>query len=248
MNKIKDVTIFTDGACEPNPGPGGYGAILIFGEHRKELSGGFRLTTNNRMEIYAAIAGLNALKEPCRVKLYSDSKYLVEAMTLGWIQRWESKDWRRTKNPDLWKSLLELCKTHQVEFIWVKGHVGNPENERCDVLALEASRASNLPVDEIYESDRIAQQLHAEKTPITKPSVSHRSKSRTKIVYEGQPCRKCSRPVIKKIRNRKSLKPGQSYYYEYFFLCPSCKTMYMVEEAKKYVDNTQKSEGDNLKL
>jgi ribonuclease HI len=243
MDATKEVTIFTDGSCEPNPGPGGYGVVLICDRHRKELSGGFRLTTNNRMEVYAAIAGLEALKKSCKAKLHSDSEYLVKAMTLGWVRRWESKGWRKAKNPDLWKRLLELCEEHRVEFLWVKGHAGNPNNERCDRLALGASKADNLLVDEIYENSRDKQQPQDDvsispPTPVrTATGHAITSRSKAKIVEEGQPCRKCSTPVVRRVPRRKSLKQGQSYYYEYYFLCPNCRTMYMVEEAKRYVDN-----------
>lgn len=151
----KSVTIYTDGGCDPNPGPGGYGVVLLFGSHRKELSGGFRQTTNNRMEIYAAIQGLEALKEPCRVTLYSDSEYLVKAMTAGWAKRWKAKGWMRNSkepalNPDLWERLLGLCAIHQVTFNWLRGHTGIPENERCDQLALQAQRRPDLSEDAGY--------------------------------------------------------------------------------------------------
>jgi ribonuclease HI len=154
------VTIYTDGACVPNPGSGGYGVVLLYGKHRRELSGGFRHTTNNRMELYAAIAGLEALaampsawpKEPCTVRLYSDSEYLVNAFNLGWINTWQRKKWRKVKNPDLWKRLLALCELHRVGFTWVQGHAGQRDNERCDQLAYAALRVADLPADENYES------------------------------------------------------------------------------------------------
>jgi ribonuclease HI len=131
--------------------------VLIYGKSRKELSGGYRLTTNNRMEILAAIKGLEALKEPCAVTIYSDSEYLVKAMNLGWVTRWKSRNWVRKKkeralNVDLWECMLLLCQAHQVEFVWVRGHVGNPNNERCDQLAMAALHLPNLLVDEGYES------------------------------------------------------------------------------------------------
>ncbi|MYN64892.1 MAG: ribonuclease HI [Acidobacteria bacterium] len=156
MAPKKEVTIHTDGACTGNPGPGGYAAILAHGAHRKELSGGFRRTTNNRMELVAAIVGLRALKQECRVVLYSDSEYLVKAMTKGWAERWKSKGWRRNRsakalNADLWAQLLELCQDHRVQFRWVRGHSGNLENERCDKLAVEAAAGADLPVDEGFE-------------------------------------------------------------------------------------------------
>ena len=137
---MKKVDLYTDGACRGNPGRGGFGAILVYGRHEREISGGEVLTTNNRMELRAAIEGLRALKEPCEVTLYSDSKYLVDAFTLGWVEDWEKQNYRRgrtseVKNPDLWEELVALCRVHTVNFVWVKGHNGHPYNERCDVLA-----------------------------------------------------------------------------------------------------------------
>lgn len=141
MEQKKEVELFTDGACLGNPGPGGYGAILRWNGKEKEISGGEPSTTNNRMEISAAIAGLSALKIPCKVTLYSDSQYLVNAIQKGWAARWKRCGWMRTKtepaqNKDLWETLLNLLERHQVEFVWVKGHAGHPENERCDRLAV----------------------------------------------------------------------------------------------------------------
>jgi ribonuclease HI len=155
MKNSKRVTIYTDGACVGNPGPGGYAAILIYQARRRELSGGYRRTTNNRMEIMAAIVGLAALTEKCRVTLYSDSEYLVNAMSRGWVERWRANGWKRNRrekalNPDLWERLLRLCELHEVQFSWVKGHAGTRENIRCDELAMQAAQQSNLPVDEGY--------------------------------------------------------------------------------------------------
>lgn len=138
---MKQVEIFTDGACSGNPGPGGYGVILRCGTAEKELSGGEAETTNNRMELMAAITGLSALREPCEVTLYSDSQYLVNAIRQGWVTKWQKNGWKTAskepvKNPDLWKRLLELLQVHNVTLIWVKGHDGHPENERCDQLAV----------------------------------------------------------------------------------------------------------------
>lgn len=149
------VIIYTDGACEGNPGRGGYGVVMLWGEKRKELSGGFQRTTNNRMELLAVIEALSVLKQPCAVTLYSDSNYVVNAMNKGWVQAWQRKGWRNSKNQptpnvDLWKRLLALCEQHDVEFIWVKGHSGIKENERCDALAADALQAPNLPIDTGY--------------------------------------------------------------------------------------------------
>jgi len=138
---MKSVEIFTDGACSGNPGPGGWGAVLRFGEIEKELSGGEASTTNNRMELTAAIEALSALKEPCKVTLTSDSKYLTDAINLGWLASWHKNGYKTAgkkpvKNPDLWDKLTLLLEKHEVTFIWVKGHAGHPENERCDALAV----------------------------------------------------------------------------------------------------------------
>jgi ribonuclease HI len=156
QSESSTVTIYTDGGCLGNPGPGGYGVILIAGDRRKELSCGYRLTTNNRMEIMGAIAGLEALKRPCRVTLYSDSEYLVNAIEQGWAVRWRAKGWRRggnepALNPDLWERLLRLCEVHEVRFKWLRGHAGHGENERCDELARDAARGPDLEIDEGYE-------------------------------------------------------------------------------------------------
>ena len=138
----KFVEIFTDGACSGNPGPGGWGAVLRFGQREKELCGGEADTTNNRMELTAVIEALSALKEPCSVKLTTDSKYVCDAITKGWVYSWKQNGWKKADkkpalNIDLWEKLLPLLATHEVEFCWVKGHAGHPENERCDTLAVE---------------------------------------------------------------------------------------------------------------
>jgi ribonuclease HI len=153
---LKTVTIYTDGSCLNNPGPGGYGIVLLYGSNRKELSGGFRRTTNNRMEMMAAIVALQSLKEPCAVTLHSDSQYLINAMTKGWAKRWRANGWKRNKkdkaiNPDLWQQLLDLDQHHKIQFRWVKGHAGNEENECCDRLAVAAAKQQDLPPDLGYE-------------------------------------------------------------------------------------------------
>lgn len=152
---MKKVELYTDGACSGNPGRGGYGAILRYNGVEKEFSGGYRLTTNNRMELLAAIAGLEALKEPCQVELYSDSKYLVDAVTKGWVLGWKKKGWKKSDgkpalNVDLWERLLGLMEVHKVTYIWVRGHAGNPMNERCDRLAVGAYGEGELLEDENY--------------------------------------------------------------------------------------------------
>jgi len=158
MSEPKHVTIYTDGACLGNPGPGGYGVILEQDGRRKELSGGFRNTTNNRMEIMAVIVGLETLKQRCCVTVYSDSQYLVKAIDQGWAVRWKANGWKRNKkddalNPDLWDRLLKLCAAHDIKFRWVKGHSNHAENERCDALATTAAAGRNLPVDKGYTGE-----------------------------------------------------------------------------------------------
>lgn len=213
------VEIYTDGGCEPNPGPGGYGVVLIHPKKRAEASGGFRLTTNNRMEIFAAIAGLELLKHSCKVTIYSDSRYVVDAMMASWVAAWKRKGWWRTKterpeNVDLWQRLDALCQTHQVQFRWVRGHAGNRENERCDQLAMAALRQPNLPVDDGYEN---------------KPET----KEKCPAIREGEPCRKCSTPVIKQMPRKK---PKGDFYHEYYLWCPKCQTSYTVEEARRPIE------------
>ena len=145
MSSMKTVELFTDGACSGNPGPGGWGAVLRFNGIEKELSGGEASTTNNRMELSAVIAGLSALKEPCKVKLCTDSKYVADGLDKGWAESWQKRGWRKgdgkpALNPDLWEELLRLTHVHVVEITWIKGHNGHPENERCDALAVAETK------------------------------------------------------------------------------------------------------------
>ena len=153
------ITMYTDGGCIYNPGPGGYGVVLIKGKQKKEYSGSYRLTTNNRMELMACIIGLKKIKTASSVVLYSDSKYVVNGITKGWAKRWQANNWMRNKtdraeNVDLWEQLLDLCQKHSVQFKWVKGHAGHPENERCDKLANNAARRKNSPADIAYEKGK----------------------------------------------------------------------------------------------
>jgi ribonuclease HI len=150
------VVIFTDGACTGNPGPGGWGAILRFKEHRKELSGGYRRTTNNRMELLACIEALRQLKRRSQVVLFSDSNYVVNGIELGWAKRWKARGWIKSdkkpaENPDLWGELLNLVEQHDVTFVWLRGHAGMPENERCDEMAVRAAHLGDLPEDAGYK-------------------------------------------------------------------------------------------------
>ena len=150
----KKIIIYTDGAASGNPGPGGYGIVMKYGKHRKELSGGYRRTTNNRMELLAVIVALEQLKyQGSPVTVYSDSKYVCEAINQKWLFDWERKGFKKKKNPDLWRRFLPLFRRHDVKLNWIKGHNNIPENERCDQLAVEASRLSDLPADEGYETE-----------------------------------------------------------------------------------------------
>ncbi|KPK87610.1 MAG: ribonuclease HI [Bacteroides sp. SM23_62_1] len=155
MSEGKRIEIFTDGAARGNPGPGGYGIVMKYGNHRKEISQGYRLTTNNRMELLAVIRALEQLThENSYVVIYSDSKYVCEAVNKGWIFDWERKRFKKKKNPDLWKIFLELYRKHRIEFVWIKGHSDHPENDQCDQLAVAASQNDNLMEDEGYTFDQ----------------------------------------------------------------------------------------------
>ncbi len=221
-NESNTIVIYTDGGCDPNPGPGGWAAILRFGNHRKELFGGFRETTNNRMEIYAAIAGLRDVKKRFPIILLSDSRYLVDGMVKGWVVGWQARGWRRNNggpalNVDLWKELLKLTAQFDIRFEWIRGHSGVSDNERCDELVAEGRRGVSLPVDRGYSGNR-----YLATGSTTAPS-------------EGQQCRKCSTPLERRVPKR-WIRPGQPYYFEYYFYCPGCHRMYMVEEARRPVE------------
>lgn len=145
------ITIYTDGSAKGNPGNGGYGAVMMSGNHKKELSEGFRLTTNNRMELLSVIVALEAIKNPAEVQIFSDSKYVVDSVEKGWVFGWQKKGFKGKKNIDLWKRFLAIYPKHKIKFNWVKGHAGNKYNEICDTLAVEAADGDNLLVDEGYE-------------------------------------------------------------------------------------------------
>jgi ribonuclease HI len=158
---MTQVTIYTDGACSGNPGPGGYGTILKSGKHERELAQGYRRTTNNRMELMAVVAGLKILTRPCSVTLYSDSRYVVDGIEKGWAKSWQARGWKKAdkqpaRNADLWGLILELTSKHRVKLVWVKGHASNPGNNRCDELAVTASKSADLIVDQGYEVEQAA--------------------------------------------------------------------------------------------
>lgn len=231
---IPEVNIYSDGGAEPNPGKGGFGVIMTYKEHRKEFNQGYLFTTNNRMELMGVIFALEKLKKTSIVNVYTDSQYVINGIMKGWAKKWKSNNWLRTKkeiatNHDLWDRLLTLISAHQsVNFHWVKGHAGHVENERCDELAALALNGENLLEDHGYEATKNS-------IPYSKPIIkTEQTKPKTKIVQEGDICWKCSTPVLKKQTKKKALKPNQEYFFEYYFFCPGCKTMYMVEEAKRY--------------
>lgn len=158
QEKLPLVKIYSDGSCLGNPGPGGWAALLVSGEHRKEISGGFSLTTNNRMEILAAVMSLEALRKPCSVELYTDSRYVCDAVNKRWLNSWQAKGWKKADkkpvlNRDLWERLMPLLKQHAPKFIWVRGHNGHPENEHVDTLARNAAGQRNNPPDTGYQPD-----------------------------------------------------------------------------------------------
>lgn len=155
---MEPINLYTDGSSRGNPGPGGYGVVLVCGPHRKELSGGFSCTTNNRMELLAVIVGLEAIKRSnAQVNIYSDSSYVVKAINEGWLANWQRKGLHKQKNADLWGRFLRIASRHQLRFFWIKGHAGHPENERCDALAVEAATGAELAEDTGYLADNLFQ-------------------------------------------------------------------------------------------
>ena len=227
--EIPEIELFTDGGAEPNPGKGGFGVILSYKGRQKEFFEGYELTTNNRMELMAVIFGLEKIKTKSKVTVYSDSKYVVDGIEKGWAENWERNNWIRRKgnlvlNKDLWERLLDVIDNHEVTFNWVKGHAGHIENERCDVLANKGINSVHKIKDEGYLEYLEHIEYYQEQ----------------KIEKEGDLCRKCNTPVVKKKPKKRTIKPGQNYYFEYYLLCPNCKAMYMVDDAKREVsdDNT----------
>jgi ribonuclease HI len=232
------IDLYSDGGACPNPGKGGYGIILSWNGIRKEFSKGYKHTTNNRMELRGVIAGLEKLKTTSVVHIYTDSKYVINGIEKGWALKWKSKNWYRNQtekaiNVDLWSRLLDLVAKHEVTFTWVKGHNGHPENERCDQLASSALESEDLFEDEGFEA--------AETQSPSKPNEPQTKiqKSKRKITKEGDLCRHCETPVNLKVPTRKTIKPNQQFYYEYYLHCPTCKALYMLEEAKMPIDSVQ---------
>ncbi|WP_430468431.1 ribonuclease HI [Winogradskyella ouciana] len=219
---IPEIELFTDGGAEPNPGKGGFGTILKHKGRQKEFFGGYELTTNNRMELMAVIYGLEKIKTKAKVTVYSDSKYVVDGIVKGWAENWERNNWIKPKgnlvlNKDLWERLLDVIDKHVVTFNWVKGHAGHLENERCDYLA-------NLGIhsDHKVKDDGYLEYLE---------NIEYYQVQ--KIEKEGDLCRKCNTPTVKKSPKKRKIKQNQNYYYEYYLYCPNCRAMYMVEDAKR---------------
>lgn len=249
MNQMKwddipEIDLYSDGGAEPNPGKGGFGIIMSYKGSKKEFSQGFRLTTNNRMELMGVIYGLERLKTKSIVNVYCDSRYVVNGITNGWAKSWKSNNWYRTKtekasNCDLWDRLLNLIANQQaVKFNWVRGHFGHPENERCDELANLALNSQTLLEDIGYEKflfDETGYEVHPFIPILNEKSNFSNQNTNAKIKSAGDLCRKCGTQVIFKLTKKKELRPNQTYFFEYYFLCPNCKTMYMVEEAKRFI-------------
>ena len=241
LNKIPEVNLYSDGGAEPNPGKGGFGVIMTCNAARKEFSQGYVLTTNNRMELMGVIHGLERLVTKCIVNVFSDSRYVIDGIEKGWAIKWKSNNWYRTKtdkamNHDLWDRLLLLISLQEkVTFYWVKGHDGHTENERCDKLASAALNGDKLLVDTLYQPTELRS------ANVEESGLQERLKY-INVKKEGDLCRKCDTKVIKKQRKKKTIKPGQTYYFEYYLFCPNCKTIYMVEDAKRVID----SQNNNL--
>lgn len=224
--KKPHIDLFTDGGAEPNPGNGGFGVILSYKGRQKEFFAGYELTTNNRMELMAVIIGLEKINTKAKVAVYSDSKYVVDGIAKGWAVNWKKNNWIKKKgnlvlNKDLWERLLNVIDKHEVEFNWVKGHAGHIENERCDFLANQGINLEDKIKDEGYLDYLKNVEDYLEK----------------KLEKEGDFCRKCNTPTIKKTPKKRKIKKNQNYYFEYYLYCLNCKAMYMVEDAKREVSD-----------
>jgi len=230
------IHIFSDGGANPNPGPWGFGVILKCGEYQKDISQGYKKTTNNRMELRGVITGLQALKKSSKVIITTDSQYTINGIQKWWAKKWQANNWIRTWNTkavnwDLWEILLSELEKHEVEFKWIKWHNGHVENELCDELATLAMNRSDLRIDEWYVE-----------TPATKqtslPSQDKKNKTKSapwEKIWET--CKKCGAELEKKIPKHTKKTLEKQYYYEYYHHCPSCKTNYMLEAAKRDIKN-----------
>lgn len=226
------VHIFSDGWANPNPGPGGYGVILKYGEHQKDLSQGYTKTTNNRMELRWVIAGLQSLKKESLVIITTDSQYTINGIQKGWAKKWQANNWIRTgsqkaQNWDLWEILLAEIQKHTVTFQWIKWHTGHFENELCDELATLAMRRNDLLLDSGYIQTPSSPQISLINTSLSTNTGSNSWKK------TGKECKKCWAELEKKTPKHTKKTLQKQYYYEYYHHCPSCKTNYMLEQAKR---------------
>lgn len=239
---LPEVDIFSDGWANPNPWKWAYWVILIYKWIKKEFSAGYKLTTNNRMELTWAITWLEKLTKKSKVNLYTDSQYTINGIELGWAKKWKENNWYRTKtekavNYDLWEKLLDLVEKHEVKFHWVKWHNGHLENERCDELATLTMNMDNLIDDINYiPSDEELQKMTS--NFLQKNNVSDKKiiDKNIKVLKSGDACRKCWTSVEKKMPKHTAKTKTQNYYYEYYLSCPGCKTNYMVDSAKREIN------------
>ncbi len=239
---LPEVDIFSDGWANPNPWKWAYWVILSYKWIKKEFSAGYKLTTNNRMELTWAITWLEKLTKKSKVNLYTDSQYTINGIELGWAKKWRENNWYRTKtekavNFDLWEKLLELVSYHDVKFHWVKWHNGHLENERCDELATLTMNMDNLLDDINYipsveELQKMTNSFLQKNNSLDKKSID----KNLKVLKSWDICRKCWTSVEKKIPKHTSKTKTQNYYYEYYLSCPNCKTNYMVLSAKREIN------------
>jgi len=230
VKNIPEVYIYSDGWANPNPGPGAYGVLMKYGEHQKDFSQGYKMTTNNRMELMWAITGLRKLKTRSKVILTTDSQYTINGIEKWWAKKWQANNWFRTgsqkaQNWDLWKILLEEVAKHDVTFKWIKGHNGHLENEICDQLATLAMKRDDLLIDEWFT--QAPEKAKVKKIPTTQTGLLSDFES------AGSDCKKCQNPLVKKYPKHTKKTLEKQYYYEYYHHCLSCKTNYMLEEAKR---------------
>ncbi len=232
------VHIFSDGWANPNPGPGGYGVILKCGEHQKDISEGYKKTTNNRMELRWVIAWLQSLKKSSKVIITTDSQYTINGIKKWWAKKWQSNNWFRTKsqkaqNWDLWEVLLAEIEKHSVTFEWIKWHTGHFENEICDELATLAMKRNDLLEDIWYVEAPVSSQTSL--IPWSKKNTSKTASVPWEKIWQS--CKKCEAELEKKIPKHSKKTLEKQYYYEYYHHCPSCKTNYMLEAAKRDIKN-----------
>lgn len=224
---IPEVNIFSDWWANPNPGPGAYGVIMEYRGVKKEFSGGYTKTTNNRMELRGVITGLTNLKTRSKVTIFTDSQYTINGIEKWWAKKWKANNWMRTAsqkatNHDLWSLLLDALEKHDASFYWVKGHNGHIENERCDVLATLAMKKRNLVADSWFIETPEKKQISIW-VVLDDPSAEK----------TGTNCKKCDHALIKKLPKHTKKTLLKEYYYEYYHHCPACKTNYMLQEAKR---------------